>query len=192
MNREDRKIRRLIIFTLSPQETHDLGKVLGELLGESSSRGQLVALSGNLGAGKTCLVQGILRGLKVQDRYLTSPTFTLINEYGGTVPVYHFDVYRLASPQELEELGYEEYFFGQGVTLVEWAEKIEDLLPEDHLTVVLEYLGTDSRRLLFIARGEDSEKLLGRFRHRLFSRKYKGQHRDTEAQRNTEKSTGDE
>lgn len=170
MSMEDQGISRLIVFSLSPEETHGLGRVLGELLGESLSCGQLIALSGNLGAGKTCLVQGILRGLQVQDRYLTSPTFTLINEYRGTVPVYHFDVYRLSSPEELEDIGYEEYFFGQGVTLVEWAEKIEELLPEDHLAVILEYLETDSRRLLFMAKGKDSGKLLWRFRDRLFSR----------------------
>ncbi|MCL6583616.1 MAG: tRNA (adenosine(37)-N6)-threonylcarbamoyltransferase complex ATPase subunit type 1 TsaE [bacterium] len=166
---ENQEIDRLILFSLSPEETHYLGRVLGESL----SCGQLVALSGHLGAGKTCLIQGIMRGLGVQDRYLTSPTFTLINEYQGRLlPVYHFDVYRLTSPQELEELGYEEYFFGQGVTLVEWADKIKELLPEDHLGVVLEQIGIDTRRLLFTAQGENSRRLLGRFRGLLFSMKY--------------------
>jgi len=161
-------IPRLILFSLSPQETHHLGECLGECLGESVSAGRLVALSGDLGAGKTCLVQGIGRGLKVQDRYITSPTFTIINEYKGTVPLYHFDVYRLSGPQEMEDLGYEEYFYGEGVTIVEWAEKIEKILPDDHVKITLEHQGPEIRRLIFSACGRESKEILGRFRSLLF------------------------
>ncbi|GAH49375.1 unnamed protein product, partial [marine sediment metagenome] len=108
------QIAKLILFSFSPQKT----RLLGEKLGQCLSAGQIIALSGELGAGKTCLVQGIVRGLQVQDRYITSPTFTLINEYRGSVPVYHFDVYRLSRPEDMEELGYEEYFYGEGVTII--------------------------------------------------------------------------
>jgi tRNA threonylcarbamoyladenosine biosynthesis protein TsaE len=163
---KNQEISHLTLFSLSPQETHHMG----ECLGESLSAGRLVALSGDLGAGKTCLVQGIARGLKVQNRYITSPTFTIINEYKGTVPVYHFDVYRLSGPQEMEDLGYEEYFYGEGVTLVEWAEKIEKILPEDHVKITLEHQGPEIRKLTFSACGKESRKILGRFRSRIFLR----------------------
>ncbi|MEW5801817.1 MAG: tRNA (adenosine(37)-N6)-threonylcarbamoyltransferase complex ATPase subunit type 1 TsaE [bacterium] len=165
--KKEKELSRLILYSLSPQESHRLGQILGESL----STGFLVALSGDLGAGKTSLIQGIARGLKVRDRYITSPTFTLINEYQGMCPVYHFDVYRLSDPQEMEDLGYEEFFYGEGVTLVEWAEKIENLLPEDHLKINLDHQGPEIRRLMFTAKGKEARKVLGRFRSRIFQPK---------------------
>ncbi len=118
--------------TRSAEETRALGEALGRVLGA----GAVVCLVGELGAGKTVLAQGIARGLGVREQ-VTSPSFVLIREYRGRLPVYHMDLYRLACPAELEELGPDEYFYGDGVTLVEWADAVRDRLPEDHLRVEL-------------------------------------------------------
>ena len=103
----------LKFHTESAEETAKIGEGLGRLL----SPGDIVCLSGDLGAGKTAFTQGIARGLEVKD-YVTSPTYTIINEYEGRVPLYHFDVYRLNDVEEMYELGYEEYFFGDGVVVL--------------------------------------------------------------------------
>jgi tRNA threonylcarbamoyladenosine biosynthesis protein TsaE len=133
--------------TSSPEETQSLGAALAERL----QPGDLLALRGDLGSGKTCLIQGICRGLQV-DGYVTSPTFILINEYVGQVrgrslPVYHFDLYRIGSSEELEDLGAEEYFYGRGICLIEWAERAGDLLPPRRLDLTLEYLTAGERRI---------------------------------------------
>ncbi|CAI2718470.1 tRNA (adenosine(37)-N6)-threonylcarbamoyltransferase complex ATPase subunit type 1 TsaE [Nitrospina watsonii] len=105
----------------SPEDTQKLGERIGQLL----QTGDIVLLSGDLGAGKTTLIQGIASGLKVQsNEYVRSPSFTLINEYKGRLPIYHIDLYRLDSIAEMEELGLEDYLFGQGVSLIEWGEKL--------------------------------------------------------------------
>ncbi len=139
------------IRSYSAEETFTVGKALGALL----FPGDLVAFSGDLGAGKTCSVQGIAMGLGVEDRsQITSPTFTLIQEYQGRLPIYHFDVYRLTHSDEMYDLGYEEYFYGEGVTLVEWAERIETFLPQDCLHMHL-HIETDlSRTLRFRSNGD--------------------------------------
>ncbi len=120
------------ITTNSEQETIEFGIQLSGQL----KPGQVLTFSGNLGSGKTTLIRGICRGLKVQEA-ITSPTFTLINEYNGTIPVYHFDFYRLHSSLEAAELGLEEYFFGQGVCLIEWPDIIQELLPKSVYQVKL-------------------------------------------------------
>ncbi|MDR0876184.1 MAG: tRNA (adenosine(37)-N6)-threonylcarbamoyltransferase complex ATPase subunit type 1 TsaE [Clostridiales Family XIII bacterium] len=119
----------------------------GVRLGGELAPGAVIALTGELGAGKTTLAKGIARGLGITDE-ITSPTFTLINEYtSGRLPLYHFDVYRLGESDEavagLEDLGYEEYFFSSGVTIVEWADLIETLLPENAIRITLSY-GADA------------------------------------------------
>lgn len=138
--------------TNSPEETQSLGAALAERL----APGDLLALRGDLGSGKTCLIQGICRGLQVSG-YVTSPTFILINEYAGRlhdrpVPVYHFDLYRIQTPDELEDLGAEEYFYGRGICLIEWAERAGDLLPPRRLDLTLEYLTASERRIALRAR----------------------------------------
>ena len=161
---KSQKISRLILFSLSPQETLSLGEQFGRFL----SPGLVVGLYGELGAGKTRLVQGIAKGLQVQDHYITSPTFTILNEYRGLMPVYHFDVYRLSGPEELEELGYEEYFYGTGVTIIEWAEKIKPLLPKNYIKILLKHQGAEIRKLSLEANGAKGENFLGRFRAHVF------------------------
>ena len=121
----------LKIITASAKETRQLAEALARCLGE----GDFLALEGELGAGKTCFVQGLARGLGAPEP-VTSPTFNLIHEYrGGRLPLYHFDVYRLREPKELEGLGYEEYFEGDGVCAVEWSDLIGPYLPADRLTL---------------------------------------------------------
>ena len=115
------------------EETKEFGIRLGELL----KSGDLLCLNGDLGAGKTTLTKSIGLGLGVTD-YITSPTFALINEYEGRVPVYHFDVYRLENVEDLYDLGFDEYFYGKGVSIVEWADKIERLLPREKIVLDIE------------------------------------------------------
>jgi tRNA threonylcarbamoyladenosine biosynthesis protein TsaE len=146
--------------THSPAETRRLGEWLGQRL----QPGDFVALVGDLGAGKTHLSSGILAGLGVA-RTGGSPTFTLLWEYEGRrmasasgdgdvpttrIPVYHWDVYRVKDPLELEDLGYEEYFWGDGVNLVEWADRIEELWPEEHLVIRLAHMEGESDRRLTV------------------------------------------
>ncbi|MDQ5985723.1 MAG: tRNA threonylcarbamoyladenosine biosynthesis protein TsaE [Syntrophus sp. SKADARSKE-3] len=127
---------------------------MGKILGECAEKGDLIALIGDLGTGKTCLTQGIARGLGVPETYaVTSPTFTLINEYPGRHILYHLDVYRLSGANDMEDMGYEDYFYGKGVTVIEWAEKILEILPGHTLYVRLAYKGDTEREVC--VKGED-------------------------------------
>jgi tRNA threonylcarbamoyladenosine biosynthesis protein TsaE len=129
--------------TSSPEETARLaGKLAAELKG-----GGVVALSGPLGSGKTVFVKGLAAGLGLSRRQATSPTFSLINEYGGAPPLYHVDLYRLEGPAEVRELGLEEYLDGPGIVAVEWAERAVDLLPTDSVIVRFQRLGPRRRRV---------------------------------------------
>lgn len=130
----------MITFTTrNAGETENLGERLGHLL----MAGDLISLTGELGAGKTVFTRGVARGLGVRD-YVKSPSYTLINEYTGRLPVYHIDLYRLEGLEDIEELGYEEYFYGKGVTIVEWGEKAGPFLPEELLRVKIEVLTAGS------------------------------------------------
>ena len=126
----------------SPEETAALGEALGRTLGP----GDVVALYGELGSGKTCLVQGLVRGLGVTSA-ATSPTFVLINEYRGRLPVHHVDAYRTGSLTELMDLGLLELFDGDGVTLVEWADKLRPLLPARTIEVNVSGVGDEPREI---------------------------------------------
>jgi tRNA threonylcarbamoyladenosine biosynthesis protein TsaE len=153
----------LEIVTDSPNQTLRLGRRLGEIL----SGGAFIALIGSLGAGKTLLTKGIAGGLGVEDPgEVTSPTFVLVNEYRGRVPVYHIDLYRLESFAEVEAIGWDEWIGGPGVTLVEWADKIQDDLPEERVEVHLQWAGEEKRRLLFCGRGRMGPQIIEELRHR--------------------------
>lgn len=146
------------INAASTQDTREVGKILGTIL----AAGDIIALFGDLGTGKTVFTQGLAQGMEV-DQYVTSPTFVLINEYQGRLPLYHFDVYRLEDPEEILELGFEEYFYGEGVSVIEWAEKIVDYLPQEYLGVTLEKtepLEAEGRRLVFRPRGKRYVKMV--------------------------------
>ena len=121
---------------------------IGMIIGENLTGGQVVALTGELGTGKTCLTQGIARGLGISERqYVTSPTFTLINEYPGRIPLYHMDLYRLSGSRDLVDMGYKEYFYGNGVVVIEWAEKVADILPPEVLMITLESVDGTRRKI---------------------------------------------
>jgi tRNA threonylcarbamoyladenosine biosynthesis protein TsaE len=130
------------VLTRAPEET----QALGERLGLTLAAGDVVGLIGDLGAGKTCFIQGLVRGLGVTAR-ATSPTFVLINEYRGRVPVHHVDAYRVDSLPELLDLGLPELFAGDGVTVVEWADKLFALLPKDAIVVRIFGVGDEPRRI---------------------------------------------
>lgn len=140
-----------------PAATHALGVRLGRLL----FGGAVVALVGPLGAGKTHLVRAVAEGLGVPDgRAVTSPTFVLIQEYEGRLPVYHFDTYRLTGAEPFAELGVHEYLEGDGVCLIEWADRVERCLPAERLLITLEVTGEHSRRATLRPRGERYERLV--------------------------------
>ena len=130
-------------------DTPDATAAAGERLAARLAPGDVVALTGELGAGKTCFVQGLVRGLGVTTA-ATSPTFVLVNEYRGRLPVHHVDVYRTQSLTELLDLGLEELIAGSGVTLVEWADRCEPLLPARAIRVHIEGVGDEARRITII------------------------------------------
>lgn len=138
-------------ITKSPEETARIGRMLGLLL----RAGDIVCLQGELGAGKTCFAQGVARGMGIEGP-VTSPTFTLVNEYHGDLTLYHLDVYRLNGSGEMDDLGYEEFFYGDGVTLVEWAERVREVLPSERLEILIDRVaeGDEFRELRMIPWGD--------------------------------------
>lgn len=131
-----------MIDTNSAEETVELGRKIGSKLKPRD----ILALYGTLGAGKTTLIQGIAQGLGVKD-YVTSPTFILINEYQGSCPFYHVDLYRLNDEAEIEDLGILEYFEKDGVCVIEWAEKMEELLPKYTKQIKIELVDENKRKI---------------------------------------------
>ena len=124
----------MILETNSPQETFSAGRQLGE----KAFPGQVITLTGDLGVGKTVFTQGLAKGLGIEEP-VNSPTFTIVQVYDeGRLPLYHFDVYRIGDIEEMEEIGYDDYFFGEGVCLIEWAELIEELIPEGAISITIE------------------------------------------------------
>lgn len=124
----------MVIETFSEQET----RISGEQLAAQAKPGSIYTLIGDLGVGKTVFTQGFAKGLGIEEP-VNSPTFTIIQEYGdGRLPFYHFDVYRIGNIDEMEEIGYEDYFYGNGVCLIEWANLIEEILPKERLAITIE------------------------------------------------------
>lgn len=136
------------------ENTKDIGYKLGKLLDKKS----ILCLIGDLGAGKTTLTQSIAKGLEVDD-YITSPTFTIVNEYDGRIPLYHFDVYRIGSSDEMYDIGFDEYINSDGVCIIEWANLIEDILPDEYLYIDLKYK-ENGREMILSAKGEKYEEII--------------------------------
>jgi len=132
-------------FSGSERETSDIGADLAEKL----RPGDVIAMSGGLGAGKTAFIRGLARGMGLASR-VTSPTFTIVNEYPGAIPLFHFDMYRLASSDELFEIGWEDYLERGGVCAVEWSENVEDIFDSDTIRVRIDKLGDRERRVEII------------------------------------------
>ena len=124
----------MIIETRSAQETYQLGFEIGQ----KAKKGQVYTMVGDLGVGKTVFTQGMARGLEI-DEPISSPTFTIVQVYDeGRLPFYHFDVYRIGDIDEMDEIGFEDYVYGEGVSLIEWANLIEEILPEEHIEITIE------------------------------------------------------
>ena len=146
----------MILETHDPEETFEVGRKIGM----NAKPGQIYTLTGDLGVGKTVFTQGVAAGLGITEP-VNSPTFTIIQEYeDGRLPFYHFDVYRIGDLEEMEEIGYDDYFFGQGICLIEWAELIEEILPEKRIEVTIEKdleKGFEYRKITIEERGEEVE-----------------------------------
>jgi len=144
-------VESLSLVSRSPQQTRTWGKKLGKWL----RGGEIIGLTGELGSGKTCFVRGISEGLKVDpNASIRSPTFTLINEYGGPIPLYHIDLYRIERAGELEELNLRDYLFSDGVTVVEWFERFPEGEIEDKLVVHFEHRSPRERKIVFDPQGK--------------------------------------
>jgi tRNA threonylcarbamoyladenosine biosynthesis protein TsaE len=148
------------LVSSSHQHTDRLGQVLGRAL----RGGETIALYGSLGAGKTAFVRGIAQGLGASPTVVTSPTFVVIHEYQGRLPLAHMDLYRIRTPRELESTGLTEYFSGQTVTAIEWADKGLALLPHDRIEITLSHRAVRSRRIQLSATGPMSNDVLARAR----------------------------
>ena len=137
---------KMVTETRSPEETYELGRKIGL----QARPGQVYTLTGDLGVGKTVFTQGVAAGLGITEP-VSSPTFTIVQVYEeGRLPFYHFDVYRIGDIEEMEEIGYDDYFFGKGICLIEWAELIEEILPDDRISITIEKdlaQGFDYRRI---------------------------------------------
>ncbi len=141
-----------IYESFSEQQTKEIAR----LIGEQSKAGEIYCLNGDLGVGKTIFTKGFAQSLGIKEEEVTSPTFTIVNEYQGKLPFYHFDVYRIGSVEEMEYTGYEEYFFGKGVCIVEWAELIKELLPNTVIDITIQKDDTKNEyyRKIIIKGGE--------------------------------------
>ena len=142
-------MERKILNIKNEQET----AAFGRMLGEHAKAGDVIALIGDLGTGKTTLTKYIAEGLGITE-YITSPTFNIIKEYrSGRIPLFHFDVYRISDVDEMFEIGYEEYFYGDGVCVVEWADIIEEIIPEDATVIRIERGEGEEERVYYVHSG---------------------------------------
>ena len=144
-------VKKVVFQTKSTSETIRVGKDIGRWL----LPGDVVALVGELGAGKTQFIKGLAAGVGIENSaYVSSPSFTLIHEYPGQMPFYHIDLFRLGREQEAEDLGLEDYFLGRGITAIEWADKIPSLLPKELLFISIAYVDKDIRSLEIVGKGK--------------------------------------
>lgn len=139
----------LKIKTNNAKETEQLGR----LIGESLIGGEIIAMTGDLGAGKTTMTKSIAKGLNI-DEHITSPTFTIVNEYDGRLKLFHFDVYRIGDIEEMYDIGYEEYFYSGGVCIIEWANLIEEILPKNTINIEIYSLDENKREIMITGKGD--------------------------------------
>ncbi|MBU1044656.1 MAG: tRNA (adenosine(37)-N6)-threonylcarbamoyltransferase complex ATPase subunit type 1 TsaE [Candidatus Omnitrophica bacterium] len=152
----------LNLTTNTPEQTIAMGKQLAEFL----KPGDVIALSGNLGAGKTTLVKGIAQGMGINEKKVNSPSYVLIREYKGkNIQLFHCDLYRLNNVEQISFLGIEDYFDREGVFVIEWAKRAGDLLPDEYLDINIDLLGEEKRGFRLKARGDKYQRLLNKFKN---------------------------
>jgi tRNA threonylcarbamoyladenosine biosynthesis protein TsaE len=149
----------------TPQETERIGELVGSML----TRGDIIALAGELGAGKTTLVRGMAQGMGIEGSEVASPSFTLVNEYEGPLPLYHIDLYRLDDEEDLLGIDYEEYIRGDGAVVIEWADRIPRAVPAESLWIRLRYLDDERREITLQAFGDRYEKIVEELRRRVYN-----------------------
>ncbi len=159
------RVSHFELITHSPEETQELGERTGEL----ALPGDVFLLVGNLGAGKTCFTQGLAWGLGIKE-YAMSPSFVIVREHHGRLPLYHIDLYRLDHIEETMDLGLDDYFYGRGVCVVEWADKALSILPKEHLLIEISYLGDIERRFQMKPSGQRYREIVAQLQ-----RIYRGQ-----------------
>ena len=145
----------LHIISSDPKQTQNIGNEIGKL----SQKGDVLLLIGNLGAGKTCLTQGIARGLDIKE-HTSSPSFMIVKEYYGRLPLYHIDLYRLDKVGEIQDLGLDDYLYGDGVCAIEWAEKGLSVLPDEYLQIEISYLEGNRRHFNLKPRGKRYQNIV--------------------------------
>ncbi len=149
------------ITTHSPAET----QAIGERLARLCKGGEIICLSGDLGAGKTTFVKGLARGLKIDEKMVNSPTFVIMNLYDqGRLPLYHFDFYRFEKQEEIGGVGYDEFLYGSGVAVIEWSERFGTLMPPENLTIHLGHAGEKERMLKITPYGKRYQDLAGQLK----------------------------
>jgi len=157
--------KTLEIISLTPEETEKIGTLLGEML----TGGEVIALAGELGSGKTTLVKGIAQGMGFKEQEVVSPSFTLINEYDGPLPLFHIDFYRLEGEKDPFEIGFEEYISAEGVVVIEWADRVPQAVPKDSLWITLRYLEAERREIVMRAQADRYEKIIEELKKKLYN-----------------------
>lgn len=160
-----------MVFILSVSEIYNKGKnmkltvnnlkdteQIGKIISRCLEKGTVLCLDGDLGVGKTALTQFIAKNFGVEE-YITSPTFTIIKEYEGRLPFYHMDVYRIDSEDDMYDLGYDEYIYSEGVTIIEWSHKIKGILPDEKIDIVIQRLSDSSRLMTIVGKGKVYDKI---------------------------------
>lgn len=160
-----------MVFILSVSEIYNKGKnmkltvnnlkdteQIGKIISRCLEKGTVLCLDGDLGVGKTALTQFIAKNFGVEE-YITSPTFTIIKEYEGRLPFYHMDVYRIDSEDDMYDLGYDEYIYSEGVTIIEWSHKIKGILPDERIDIVIKRLSDSSRLMTIVGKGKVYDKI---------------------------------
>lgn len=153
------------ITSHTPAETEQIGSLLGSML----DKGDIIALSGELGTGKTTLVRGMARGMGLKEGEVVSPSFTLVNEYEGQLPLFHIDLYRLEDKKELINIDYEEYLKADGVVVIEWADRIPQAIPRDALWIMLRYLKSERREIVLRTQGDRYKMMIEELKRKVYT-----------------------
>ena len=157
--------KTVTITSHTPRQTEEIGSLLGSML----AKGDIIALCGELGTGKTTLVRGMARGIGLEEGEVASPSFTLVNEYEGPLRLFHIDLYRLADEKELIAIDYEEYLTADGVVVIEWADRLPQAIPADSLWITLRYLGTERREIVLRAEGDRYKMMIEELQRKVYT-----------------------